>query len=93
LRLRTYSTAHGVAVAISDTGPGMSPDIQARLFEPFFTTRPERAGLGLAVSLGIVQEHGGRIDVESSPGQGSTFTVWLPPGEGPADLGGGALAD
>jgi signal transduction histidine kinase len=78
LRLRTYWKGSEVAIAISDTGPGLSPDAQAHLFEPFFTTKPGRIGLGLSVSLGIVQEHGGHIEVASSPGQGCTFTVWLP---------------
>ncbi len=78
LRLRTYRSGDGVAIAISDTGEGIPAADQARIFEPFFTTRPDRAGLGLAVSLGIVQEHGGRITVESEPGRGSTFTVWIP---------------
>ena len=78
LRLRTFQEGREVAVAFSDTGVGIPPEVQAHLFEPFFTTYPERVGLGLSISLGIVQEHGGRITVESQPGQGSTFTVWLP---------------
>jgi len=78
LRLRTFQEGREVAVAFSDTGVGIPPEVQAHLFEPFFTTHPERVGLGLSISLGIVQEHGGRITVESQPGQGSTFTVWLP---------------
>jgi len=78
LGLQTSRDGGEIVVAVSDTGPGLSPDAQAHLFEPFFSTRPGRTGLGLAVSLGIVQEHGGRIEVTSAPGQGSTFTVWLP---------------
>jgi len=67
-------------VRISDTGEGIQPEHLDRIFEPFFTTRPvgQGTGLGLSVSLGIVQAHGGRIEVESRMGQGSTFTVWLP---------------
>lgn len=78
LSIRTFREGQEAAVAFSDTGLGIPPEVREHLFEPFFTTHPERAGLGLSISLGIVQEHGGRITVESRPGQGSTFTVWLP---------------
>jgi len=78
LRLRTAQAADGVVIEVSDTGMGMPPEVQARLFEPFFTTKPHGTGLGLSVSLGIVQSHGGRITVKSEMGAGSTFTVWLP---------------
>jgi signal transduction histidine kinase len=67
-----------VEIAISDDGPGIPPEVRANLFVPFFTTRHEGTGLGLAISERIVQEMGGRIDVFSQAGQGSTFTVRLP---------------
>jgi CheY-like chemotaxis protein/two-component sensor histidine kinase len=69
-----------VQVAISDTGEGMSPDIIARVFDPFFTTRPvgEGTGLGLSVCHGIVSSMGGEIYVESEPGRGTIFRVVLP---------------
>ncbi|MGO9836665.1 MAG: ATP-binding protein [Polyangiaceae bacterium] len=72
-----------VALIVSDTGHGMSPEVQARMFEPFFTTRAERpgtqgTGLGLATVQRIVTEIGGRIDVESEPGDGTTVTVLFP---------------
>ncbi len=78
LRLRTRRDGPWVAAEVADTGAGIPPEVQAHLFEPFVTTKPSGTGLGLSVSLGIVQEHGGRITVESEVGRGSTFTVWLP---------------
>ncbi len=70
----------GVVVEVSDTGAGIPPDTQARIFEPFYTTKPpgEGTGLGLSVSYGIVQAHGGEITVRSAPGAGTTFAVRLP---------------
>ncbi len=67
-------------VAIQDSGIGISPRDIDRIFEPFYTTRGARGGtgLGLSVTFGIVTDHGGTIEVESQPGEGSTFTVWLP---------------
>lgn len=69
-----------VAVSVRDTGPGIDPEIQSRMFEPFFTTkRPgEGIGLGLAIVHGIVREHGGDVEVESTPGEGTTMRVLLP---------------
>jgi signal transduction histidine kinase len=68
----------GARLVVCDTGRGIAPDHRDRLFEPFFTTRPEGTGLGLSVSWGIVSAHGGRIDVDSAPGRGATFIVTLP---------------
>jgi signal transduction histidine kinase len=70
----------GVTIMIRDTGVGIAPEHIPRLFEPFFTTRSHEGGtgLGLSVSYGIILNHGGRIDVQSSLGEGSTFTIWLP---------------
>jgi len=67
-----------LAVEVRDTGPGLSPDEIAKIFEPFYTTKSNGTGLGLAVSYGIIQQHGGRIDVNSTAGVGTTFTVRLP---------------
>jgi signal transduction histidine kinase len=80
LKLRIARLGDEVAVSVSDTGEGIPPETLEHIFEPFFTTRPvgQGTGLGLPASLGIVQEHGGRISVESQVGEGSTFTVWLP---------------
>ncbi len=68
----------GVEVAIGDTGPGIPPELLGRIFDPFFTTKEKGTGLGLSVAYGIVQRHGGRIDVRSRPGEGTTMRVWLP---------------
>ena len=67
-----------LAIDVQDTGAGLTPDESARIFEPFYTTKADGTGLGLAVSYGIIQQHGGRIEVKSAPGQGSSFTVLLP---------------
>jgi signal transduction histidine kinase len=80
LTIGTAAAGEGVRVAFADSGPGIAPDILGRIFDPFFTTKPEVSGtgLGLSVSLGIVQSHGGTIDVQSEVGKGTTFTVTLP---------------
>ncbi len=78
--LATRCEGEGVVVAVRDTGVGMPPEVRSHLFQPFFTTKAPGAGtgLGLAVVHSIVTLHGGRIEVESQPGQGTCFTVHLP---------------
>ncbi|MEE9146814.1 MAG: PAS domain S-box protein [Candidatus Tectomicrobia bacterium] len=67
-------------VTIQDTGPGIAPEIVERIFEPYFTTKGvgEGAGMGLAIVYGIITSHDGVITVESTPGEGTTFTIYLP---------------
>jgi PAS domain S-box-containing protein len=69
-----------VALAVSDTGIGINSEVLPAIFEPFFTTKPpgQGTGLGLAIAKSIVEIHGGQISVTSEPGQGATFTVYLP---------------
>lgn len=81
LTLRTSTTGDGLLkLEVQDTGYGISPENMEKLFTPFFTTKEKGkgVGLGLAVSYGIIQRHGGRIDVRSKVGEGTTFTVYLP---------------
>jgi len=84
--LRARPWQDGAAVEVSDDGPGMSPAVAAQVFEPFFTTKDEGRGTGLGLSIcqGIVREHGGRIQLTTTPGQGATFTVELPRSSRPA---------
>ncbi len=80
ITVRTLRDGDGVRVEISDTGQGISDENLNRIFDPFFTTKPvgKGSGLGLSISYGIVQQHQGRIEVNSEIGKGSTFRVWLP---------------
>ncbi|MBL8764667.1 MAG: FHA domain-containing protein [Phycisphaerae bacterium] len=86
-RGRTHAELH---VDVIDNGPGIAPEAMPRLFEPFFSTKGTRGtGLGLTVTKRIIEQHGGRIKVESAPGRGATFTVILPadltPGVDPSE--------
>jgi two-component system NtrC family sensor kinase len=80
ITLRTASDGDQVSVSVTDTGSGMPPEVRDRIFDPFFTTKPvgQGTGLGLSVAYGIIEKHGGRIDVDTAPGKGTTFTVRLP---------------
>ncbi|AOJ08065.1 histidine kinase [Burkholderia mayonis] len=80
ITIRTRREGDGVTIAVEDTGVGMPADRLAKIFDPFYTTKPVGmgTGLGLSVSYGIVEKHGGRIAVDTEPGKGSCFTIWLP---------------
>ncbi len=68
----------GVSLSVADDGPGMSEEVRAKIFTPYFTTKQEGTGLGLAIVEHVVQEHEGALDLDSSPGAGTVFRVWLP---------------
>ncbi|EMH4719444.1 TPA: ATP-binding protein [Pseudomonas aeruginosa] len=87
--IRTGHTVEHAWIEVEDSGQGISPEILPRIFDPFFTTKPvgKGTGLGLSLSYGIVQKHGGTIEVRSQPGVGSAFRIVLPL-ESPGNLGG-----
>lgn len=79
IHLRARRQGKAIAVEVADSGVGMLPDVQAHVFEPFYTTKGDRGtGLGLAVVFGIVERHGGQVVVESAPGHGTTMRLLLP---------------
>ena len=78
LTVRLDGGAEEVRIEVGDTGVGIPPDVLPRVFDPFFSTKENGVGLGLAVVYGIVQRHGGRIEVESEVGRGSVFRLHLP---------------
>jgi signal transduction histidine kinase len=80
ITVRTRAVGGEAVVEVQDDGPGIPPAIRPRIFDPFFTTKPvgEGTGLGLSITHGIVSDHGGRIEVESPPGDGALFRIILP---------------
>ncbi|HTS80617.1 MAG TPA: ATP-binding protein [Myxococcaceae bacterium] len=81
-RLKVCSVADGsrVRIDVADRGPGLGPEVRARLFEAFFTTKPGGLGMGLAICKSILEAHGGRIQAVDGPGGGTLLQVWLPTG-------------
>jgi len=82
LTIATRAEGAEVCVTVADTGVGMTPEVQQRLFDPFLTTKPAGAGIGLALVRKIIEAHRGRIEVASAPGQGATFRLFLPADRG-----------
>jgi two-component system, NtrC family, sensor kinase len=80
ITLATHEDGSGITVEVADDGSGIPPEVMDRIFDPFFTTKEigKGTGLGLSISYKIIEEHGGKISVESKPGLGTKFTVWLP---------------
>ena len=78
--VRTRAEEPGVRIEVADNGCGIEPEHRDRIFDPFFTTKPvgQGTGLGLSISYGIIQDHGGTIEVDSTLGQGTCFTIHLP---------------
>jgi signal transduction histidine kinase len=76
--VKTRADGGMAEVAVIDRGSGIRPENRNNIFNPFFTTKPSGVGLGLAIVAKIVDEHGGKITVESEPGKGSVFHVLLP---------------
>jgi signal transduction histidine kinase len=78
LTLATGESADGVWVSVADTGCGIPREQLSRIFEPFYTTKKKGTGLGLMIVQRILRAHGGRIELESHVGRGTTFRLWLP---------------
>ncbi len=79
LSFRTWQSKENIFISISDTGEGMPDEVRRNVFEPFYTTKREKgSGLGLSMSYGIIERHGGDIEVKSEKGKGTTFTIRIP---------------
>jgi Signal transduction histidine kinase len=90
ITLKTGRAGEEVWISITDTGKGMSEAVRKRIFEPFFTTKAvgQGTGLGLSLAYSIIQKHKGHIDVVSTEGIGTTFTIYLPiAGKGEPSVG------
>src|SRR5712691_1441719 len=79
ISIETGAAGDAVRLTVHDTGPGIPPEILPRIFDPFFTTKAEGTGLGLSISYGIVRDHQGTVDVQSEPGEGTTFVLTFQP--------------
>ena len=80
LTLGTEFRGKEVAISFTDTGTGMSPEVQQKIFEPFFTTKEvgEGTGMGMSISYQIIEKHHGRFEIDSEEGEGTTITILLP---------------
>ncbi len=90
ITIATAPVEGGIEIRVKDDGPGMEPEVSRHAFEPFYTTKSSGTGVGLGLSVvyGIIKRHGGRIDLETAPGQGCLFTIFLPqtaPGANPEE--------
>jgi signal transduction histidine kinase/PAS domain-containing protein len=78
IAIQTFSKGEGLTITVTDTGVGMTSESKDKVFKPFYTTKPGRAGLGLSMGYGVVQRHGGNMEVLSKAGEGTTIKIWLP---------------
>jgi signal transduction histidine kinase/CheY-like chemotaxis protein len=78
IAIQTFSKGEGLTMTVTDTGVGMTSESKEKVFMPFYTTKPGKAGLGLSMGYGVVQRHGGSIEVLSKAGEGTTVKIWLP---------------
>jgi two-component system sporulation sensor kinase A/two-component system, sporulation sensor kinase E len=92
VRASPFPDGDGVVLAVEDDGPGIAAEDLGKIFQPFFTTKYTGTGLGLSISQSLIEQHGGRIEVDSAPGRGTTMFVFLP-GRGDAVPGAGAAGE
>ena len=78
LKIKSQRDEQFVKMETKDTGGGVSPDIKEKIFSPFVTTKPQGSGLGLSMVKHIVEQHGGRVDIESRENEGTSVLVYLP---------------
>ena len=87
LTIQAALDAGHVSLSLIDTGKGMTPEVMARVFKPFFSTKPRGMGMGLAISRSIIESHGGRISAAPNSPRGMAFSFGLPASSATADLG------